>query len=116
RTMRVSRYGSELQSKVDEINAQLNTKYGKSKNTSFLRSGALWKENHDFMMALRQKERFYSYTFDASSGMQRVDGVRSIFVAAAALSDSQGYVVVEFSFDNEKQCDEAIKGDSGKAF
>ena len=104
-------FGSQLRSKVDEIAAQLNEVYGKGNDRSFLMSGSIWTESEDWMMSLLKEERYYSREWPAAAGTPLPNHLKTIYLFAKATQSSKGYVGLEYAFENEGECEKAIKAE-----
>lgn len=109
--------GLSTKALTDKIKNQVTKVYGKHTNDfDFLTYGSIWDELDDWMMGLVQKERHYSFFWSIEDGYQPVKRVEQIMVAAKATSKNTGYVVVEFSGDNEDLCDGATSAEEESAF
>lgn len=70
--------------------------YGTSELLDFLFPGSIWDEGDDWMMGLRQDERFYFAFWDRESGSILPEDIKEICLGAKALSGSKGYLVLEY--------------------
>jgi hypothetical protein len=106
-------HGTSLKSKFDEIKEQLDSVYGMSKSDNLLMPGSIWKDSEDFTMSIKQKDRIYSATWE--NGKMKAN-IKSVYLSISVLNATNGYVIVEFAFNNEAMCDSAIKADNAKSF
>ena len=111
--IRDNRFGSSSKIRLDEIRDQISLKYGEATKTDFLVPGALWSEPDEWLMSLRQKERFFAYEWPLDTP---IDGVTEVYASVSALNSSTGYVVVEFYSEKNDRCDEIISNDEGSSF
>ena len=72
----------------------------------YLLPGSIWDEPEDWMMALRQNERRLQAVWKGST---LPNEVLTIILDASALSGSQGYLLLQYSFENEELCDSEEK-------
>ena len=100
-----SSFGDELKNKHRDLVAALSNKYGSpGNNFDFLRSGSIWKDSQDWMMALLKKERTLASYWSAPERANLPDSLLSIALETAALSGSKGYVRLSYEFDNLDAC------------
>ncbi len=102
-------YGIALQSKYKELLDSLSSIYGKPKSTNFLLSGSIWKEPQDWMMALNKKERFLSAQWEWASATPLKNKLASVSMEARANGSSEGYVFLQYDFDNIDACNAEIE-------
>ncbi len=76
-------------------------------------SGSIWNEPEDWMMASLKDELMYGYTWDQRN---MPNNVKTIFLSAGAMSRDEGYILVEFAFNNEKDCENRAQDKAGQAF
>jgi hypothetical protein len=115
-TISIDVYGTTLRAKVDEIAAQMSETYGRADKNDFLGVGSIWKDPRDWSMAILKNERYYSYNWSNKTGASLKDGIAKIYVGARGLTTDKGYVVVEFYFQNEPNCNNAERKAKAKAF
>jgi hypothetical protein len=111
-----NRHGHQLMMATENIAKQLQSVYGNYKHTDNLLPGSIWRDADDWMMSVKEKERFYSFLWEKSDSIPLKNNIKSIYVSASALNTSVGYVAVEYAFDNEKECDKALEEDEKGAF
>lgn len=101
-TQETSVYGSELKSEFADLHAALVSKYGDAKSDyDFLKSGSIWDDPQDWMMALLKKERVLASVWEFSG---RGDQVENIMLKANALGTNKGYVTIAYEFSNFSAC------------
>lgn len=102
-TIRTSAYGTELLSAFDRYFKVLVAKYGIAKRFDFLRSGSIWNEGNDWMMALRKKERtLAAYWTDKELALP--DSLAAIKVEAYASGTDTGMISIGYEFKNASDC------------
>jgi hypothetical protein len=105
-----SSFGSELESKFKELMAALTRKYGAPGSTyDFLRSGSIWKDSRDWMMAMLKKERTLAAFWTPPNNSSLPDSLESIKIEATALSPSKGFISIDYEFNNISECLESVK-------
>lgn len=109
-------YGSALRAKVDDLAKQLSSVYGKGKKHDELLPGSIWSDANEWTMGLKQNERQYYYEWSPSTGAKMKADLNDVYVSAAGTSSSDGYVSVEFYFDNYDACQAALKASAASAF
>lgn len=106
-------FGSGIRSAVDRVAEQISVSYGDAEKRDFLMDGSIWDEADDWMMSMHKDERFYSYIWDER---KFPNDVKSVYLSATVQNRDSGYIVVEFSFMNEPQCEEKIKKEASDSF
>ncbi len=107
--------GTSTKSQSERLTGQLSQKYGKNTEIlDFLMDGSIWDESEDWMMGLMKNERYYFVSWDLK--VAPVDGVSGVYLAAKALSQSTGYIVVEFLTPVSDECDKVIDNSAADAF
>lgn len=100
-------FGERVKSEFSDLTAALSSKYGTpTREFDFLRSGSIWDEPRDFMMALVKEER----TLMNYWGNALPDQLQSILLRARALNTTKGYVNLAYEFRGIDQCMERAKG------
>lgn len=102
-------YGIALQSKYKELLDSLSSIYGKPKSTDLLLSGSIWKEPQDWMMALNKKERFLSAQWAGSPATPLKNKLVLVSMEARANGSGEGYVYLQYDFDNIDACNAEIE-------
>ncbi|SFU43984.1 hypothetical protein [Xenorhabdus koppenhoeferi] len=102
-------YGLSLKSKFEDLKASLDSIYGKGEETDFLLSGSIWNKPQDWMMGLYKEERFLSAEWKSQNEALQKNNLNFIVLATRADSDSKGYLFLQYTFDNHKECKEEIE-------
>jgi len=98
--------GVMTRAEVKKLAEQIEQTYGPhTAIRDSLSSRSALKDPADWLMAVEQDERTFSY--DWTKG-DYPNGIATIHVFARATSGQTGYAVVEFYFKNEKQCDNEL--------
>ena len=74
--------------------------YGEVSIQDFLLPGSIWSDPNDFMMGLLQKERSLYAVWDKTNLSDKNDLI-TVFLGAQAVDRNSGYIVLEYSFNNE---------------
>jgi hypothetical protein len=91
-----SGYGFSTKSKFSEIEKALSASYGAGKLVDILFPNSIWDELDDWMMSIRQNERFYHKSWEKSNGATLAAGIASIYLAVKTTSSSKGYLTLEY--------------------
>lgn len=102
-------FGSQLQAEFSTLKASLTGVYGKPEEYDFLRSGSIWKDDRDWMMGLYKKERYLTAGWGAAKLGPLKNHISEIGLEARAQNGSQGYVYLQYDFDNTSACSEEIE-------
>ena len=115
KTFATSVYGEGLKSKFDELESVLSEKYGKSDRNDFLKSGSIWSEAKDWMMALKRGERVLVSFWPSSDAQKLPDNVAIIQLEAKALSTNGGWISLQYEFLSASDCIDAMKKKRGSS-
>jgi hypothetical protein len=107
KSLTTSVYGTELVSKFSSIEDALTAKYGSPRRYDFLRSGSIWDEPRDWMMALVKKERTL-VSYWSGEGRNWPDNIQSISVEAVAVGTEHAIIKLDYDFKNSSECIEWI--------
>jgi hypothetical protein len=105
KTLQTSVYGDGLRTAFKEIEELLIAKYGEPRRIDFLRSGSIWNEPRDWMMALQKEERSLASIWDTKLPA----GLRFIGVEATALTTNSGFIRLTFDGSNKAACVNELK-------
>ena len=108
-TIRSSSHGVEIQRAFSDLATMVGDTYGEYQEVDFLLPGSIWDEPEDWMMALRQNERQLQAVWDEDEGSTLSNGITSIILGASSLSGSQGYLILQYTFENEELCESEEK-------
>jgi len=97
-------YGGASQSAFERLESALEEKYGNHKHYDFIRNGALWDEPREWVMAIKQNERFFASFWDAEESSNLPSGLNSISLELLATSSSSSYIKLTYEFSNFDQC------------
>ena len=98
-------YGTELKSSFDNLENKLLKAYRKNTRFDFLRSGSIWNEPKDWMMALRKKERSLMSYWDKETGFKKVDNLQQIIISANPINTNKGYITLEYYYSIYDECE-----------
>jgi hypothetical protein len=104
-------FGGSLKSAADKLHDDVEERYGKSKKVDFVMPGSIWNDPQDWMMGLYKGERHYAYLWEkpANADEKIWRHVKAVMVQASAVDNQKGYVLIEYDFDNEAECDKDLK-------
>jgi hypothetical protein len=105
KTVPTSVYGSDLRTRFEDLRGRLADTYGNADSIDRLLPGSIWNEPKDWMMALVKKERVLLAIWSQKSGAKLPPDIKSVGIAARALSTESGDIAVEYAFTNETECD-----------
>lgn len=101
-------HGTSLQMKFEEIENKLKNVYGDNKKTDFLVRDSLWDEPKYWMMGLLKQDRYYFSVWHKESNAKLKENLMSIGLSSVALSTQTGYIALEYTYENEKKCEEEL--------
>jgi hypothetical protein len=109
-------FGQAIKSAVDRVRDDLEVRYGQPQALDLLTPGSIWNDPQDWLMGLVKGERSYAFFWErpANADPKVWRGVKSVSTYAGA-SGQQGWVSIEYDFDNGNRCDEALKRQAAKA-
>ena len=107
KTIQSNAFGGQVKSSFLSLEAALMKKYGGSPNQyDFLRSGSIWSDDGDWMMALYKEERVLATIW---SDRPLPDSLKAIMLEANALSSAKAWISLHYEFDNIDVCLEEAK-------
>jgi hypothetical protein len=109
-------YGIAVKTTFDQLLTSIEKTYGKYKKVDQLLRGSIWDDPDDWMMALRRNERFLFASWDRENGSTLPSDLKSIAIAAAALSASKGYVSIDYYSMDYDKVDEEKKASQDSVF
>lgn len=104
KTITTNNYGHQMRDAFNGLQESLTSVYGKPKVLDVLMPGSIWKDSRDWMTALRKKDRTLIAEWGTSSSAPLKGGVQRINMVARAESDEKGYLMLQYSFANQKTC------------
>lgn len=102
-------YGIPIRDEFDSLNESLVSLYGKNKKIDRLYSGSIWERPQDWMMGLTLNERVLAAEWKVPSEEMQKSNLESIILQARGEGKSEGYLFLQYSFDNQKACFTEIK-------
>lgn len=113
KAIETSAYGTELINEFNKLESVLNKKYGASMRLDLLNKGSIWNEPRDWMIGMLKKERtLASYWSEEQKALP--DNIGAIKLDSVAISNSNGFIVLDYDFTNIKACikSQEAKGES----
>ena len=104
-----NRFGHQLKSQFDELKNSLTSIYGIPKTLDILMPGSLWKDSDDWMMGLYKKDRTLMAEWSSTAKAPLKNSLESVVMQARAQGTDSGFVLLQYSFTNEPQCEEEEK-------
>tara|TARA_R110000744_G_scaffold87693_2_gene171152 strand:+ start:279 stop:893 length:615 start_codon:yes stop_codon:yes gene_type:complete len=98
------RYGTSVKSAFSSLSNSLNNIYGANKSYDFIQNGALWDEPNEWVMSLKQNERFYRTYWNEEHKSDIPEGLKGIGLGVYATSSDSAYVKLTYEFDNFDVC------------
>jgi hypothetical protein len=106
--VRTSAYGTELRSQFENIRDEISATYGRYRSVDMLLSDSIWNGPRDWMAGLADRQRLLFAQWTKETRANLSPPLASVFLGANAKSNESGYVVVEYYFDNEPECQQEI--------
>ena len=104
-TINSSSHGVELRNEYQRMRDALEGVYGTYREANFLRSGSIWDEPEDWMMAVRRGERVLQAAWDGEEGSTMQNNVKQVLLTVSAASTSRGWIRLQYEFDNDEECE-----------
>lgn len=98
------KFGLSIRQKFTELETALQKNYGRFLKTDFLRSGSIWRESSEWVMAIKQNERAYEAAWDKTEGSKLPDGLTEIILYVAAADSSTSWIGLQYRFSNNSAC------------
>lgn len=105
KTITTNRFGHQLKSDFDELKSSLASIYGVPKTLDMLMPGSIWKDPDDWMMGLYKKDRNLMAEWEGTAKAPLKNSLESVVIEARALGTDSGFVMLQYSFTNQPQCD-----------
>lgn len=102
KTVSTSAYGSELRDSFESMLGKLTKIYGKNKLFDFLPDDSIWNEPRDWMQSLLSKERQLCAFWEKKNGATLSPPLSNLFLGVSVLSTDEGFIVVEYKFENDE--------------
>lgn len=99
-----SSHGVELRNAYEDLRDAVANAYGQYGEVNFLRSGSIWDEPEDWMMGLLRNERILQADWASAEGSSMRNDVKEVLLTARAQSRSEGYLLLQYKFENEDEC------------
>ena len=99
-----SSHGVELRNAYEDLRDAIANAYGQYMEVNFLRSGSIWDEPEDWMMGLLRNERVLQAAWNSAEGSSMRNGAKEVLLTARAQRTSNGYLLLQYQFDNEDEC------------
>ncbi|WP_306304617.1 hypothetical protein [Erwinia persicina] len=108
-------FGIALQGKFNDLKELLNSIYGPGKTSDFLLTGSIWKEPQDWMMSLNKKERALTSEWSQRSDAMIKSKLIEIGMEARAPSSQNGYIFLQYTFNNNSACESELENEKKSA-
>ena len=99
-----SAYGDRTKAKFESLRQALNNRYGEGREYGYLRSGATWSEEHEWMWSIFKKERVLSAFWGAAGPDINQKNLNAIKLEAMGVSPSSSFIMVSYEFKNIDKC------------
>ena len=107
-----SEYGTEVKNKFENLVTILEKKYGTFKRIDTVKPDYSWKDDKDWMQALKDGARKYQAVWTPTAGtIGQYDGLNAIYIGIDAVngySTKQAYIWIEYSFRNYDDADDLL--------
>jgi hypothetical protein len=104
-----SSHGLDLRGAFDSMYSSLSEIYGHGQKLDQLLPGSIWHDPQDWMMGLLKKERILQAEWSAGSGSTMRNNLQEVYLVAKATSGDTGYLLLQYNFSNDPQCQEELK-------
>ncbi|HEU5304411.1 MAG TPA: hypothetical protein VFU40_07185 [Gemmatimonadales bacterium] len=108
-TISVKPEGKELRSAFEDLEQAIERKYGKHLTRDELDAQSKLSDKKQWMQALHGKERRLAAFWDAEERSTLTDDIAAIVLDARTLSETEGYLRLQYAFTNWGRCEEEGK-------
>ena len=108
KTIETSSYGIELKLAFDTMEQKLSKIYGKNNRSDLLLTGSIWNEPRDWTQGLLSNERLLFAQWNKETKAFMADSLLSIALLSGAYNTSQGYIAIEYTFENAAKAEVEI--------
>lgn len=108
KTIPTSVFGLELKGAFDALESKLAAAYGRFDRMDTLLHDSIWNEPRDWMQSLLNRERFLMTSWSKEKGAKLPDSLKSIGLVCSAIDTDSGFVVIEYTFENEAAAEAEI--------
>ena len=105
KTITTSPDGSEIRKAFEKIKRETTAIYGDSKPYDFLTDGSALNRPDDWMQGIIKWERVLGALWKKGERNSVSDDLAEIFVGAEAISTTEGYISIEYTFSNMWACE-----------
>ena len=100
KTIVTNPFGVEVRSSFESMKEKLGKIYEKYDLMDFLMHDSIWNEPRDWMQALQKGERVLMAQWTLKHGSRMKDSLVSVALIACAIDTDEGFIVVEYEFEN----------------
>ena len=102
-------YGTQIRSSYASLQQALNSKYGANKTFDFIRSGALWDKQNEFVWSIFKNERTMATFWTRNEGSTLPATMTGVSLQIKSTSASSIYIGLTYEFANSDECRGLIK-------
>jgi hypothetical protein len=110
KTINTNSHGVGLQVEFNRFYEKLVSLYGSGKREEYLMPGSIWSEPQDYMMGLlKDEQNLYAVWDETNTAFSELgNNLANVFLMAKALDSNSGFIVLEYSFTNEKLAEKEL--------
>ena len=116
KTMSTNPDGSEVRKAFEKVQQETAAVYGNSRSYDFLVDGSTLDQPDDWMQGIINWERVLGALWKKSEWKSLPDSLEEVFVGAEAVSSTQGFISIEYTFSNMNTCEAELFGMEKKPF
>jgi len=113
---KTSVYGEAIKDEFDKIKNQISISYGQSKDYDLVKTGSIWDEPKDWMMALLKEERILDAFWAPEYGSILPDDISSVSLHAGAPNISTGWLALRYESADYEEASAEIEAEQGSVF
>ena len=102
-TYKNDRFGIQAQNAYKKVKEQLIKKYGEPEIKEFLREGALFKDDSEFVMSLYKSERVHACVWELK---KPIDNIKCITLLLSGEGVSTCNIIISYSYLNREKYEE----------
>lgn len=113
KTYENDRYGQKIRADFEKFVKAISGKYGSGELIDFRRSGGIWKDADEWVMAIKQNELTYAYSWDSP---KNTDEFGYIELRIHAIRSDDSVLKMMYKGKNASKCISEIEAEENDSF
>lgn len=98
------RFGTSVKNAFSELHSALESRYGTHKFYDFIAPGGIWDGPEEWVMSIRQSERYYDAFWDEEEKSSLPEEFQGITLGVRANSSDSAYISLSYTYSNFDEC------------